>query len=115
MQKQASSNNIRRTHYQRSSPPDLTQTTPEIPSYYISADCDTFELPNNRLDKSSPTTKMSDNLQDKLSNTETANNENFQLPMRTGILMKHGSDSEGSAKGSKPKKRVQIQTDVSIV
>lgn len=43
--------------------------------------------------------------------------EEKEMPTRTpiGILMKHGSDSESSVKGNKPKKRVQIQTDVSIV
>ncbi|XP_063708725.1 neuroligin-1-like [Culicoides brevitarsis] len=145
-QKQVSSKRRRNYphHYTHSSPPDITQSTTDIPSYYISADCDSLDITNSIMnnDRGGIVQKMSAPLSvASSSSTATAaagtimrqqqqaaqqpekqiNEERFEekeMPTRNppiGILMKHSSDSESSVKGNKPKKRVQIQTDVSIV
>lgn len=139
-QKQVSSKRRRNYphHYTHSSPPDITQSTTDIPSYYISADCDSLDITNSIMnnDRGAAVEKISSSSMASTSTTtstimrqqhqeqqkqqEKINEERFEekeMPTRTpiGILMKHGSDSESSVKGNKPKKRVQIQTDVSIV
>lgn len=139
-QKQVSSKRRRNYphHYTHSSPPDITQSTTDIPSYYISADCDSLDITNRIMNNdrvavekisssssmatsSSATTIMRQQQQhQEKQQQQQFSEERFEekeMPTRTpiGILMKHGSDSESSVKGNKPKKRVQIQTDVSIV
>lgn len=137
-QKQVSSKRRRNYphHYTHSSPPDITQSTTDIPSYYISADCDSLDIRNSIMNNdrvavekisasssimatssSSSSTIMRQQQQQQQQQFSEERFEEKEMPTRTpiGILMKHGSDSESSVKGNKPKKRVQIQTDVSIV
>uniref|UniRef100_A0A336M8Z5 CSON013526 protein n=1 Tax=Culicoides sonorensis TaxID=179676 RepID=A0A336M8Z5_CULSO len=135
-QKQVSSKRRRKYphHYTHSSPPDITQSTTDIPSYYISADCDSLDITNSIMKNDKVVVEKTLSSSSIASTTDAArkavvlqqsrvesSEEKFEeKEMLTrappiSILMKHGSDSESSVKGNKPKKRVQIQTDVSIV
>lgn len=94
--------------------PDLMQPTTSIPSYYI-ADCDSLDL--SKIEKCINKTRElersnSERLKASVEQVELPV-ERVEVPQITGILLKHGPDD---GRGTlKPKKRVQIQTDVSIV
>lgn len=116
-QRQVSLTNATKRRYeqeqlQQNNPPDLMQPTTSIPSYYI-ADCDSLDL--SRIEKC---INKQRELERNTMTYEKASSENvvpeqIEVPQRTGILLKHSDD--GSRNTLKPKKRVQIQTDVSIV
>lgn len=114
-QRQVSSTNASKRlaaqQMQNPPPPDLMQPTTSIPSYYI-ADCDSLDL--SRIEKCINKTRDIERSNCDKPKTEVHQQEKIEVPQRTGILLKHGSDGDG--RGTlKPKKRVQIQTDVSIV
>lgn len=95
-------------------PPDLQPTT-SIPSYYLTTDCDSLDL--SRIEKCINKQRELQAVAAATATTSTAAApvEKIEVPQRTGILLKHGADDCGGKGTLKPKKRVHINTDVSIV